>query len=453
MYEFTSLFLYKTLFAAELFVAETLMSLNLKRKKFFPLRLAGSLFAVLLFAFALPVLSYGVVWNITMFLAIFFFSLFSMSFTYDEPWRIIVFCGIAGYVTQHVAYEVFDMASVALSLGPSVDSGAYSDSLFDISKFFYGSGAGSAANPFMFVLYGYVYGMTYFFSYLFMKSKKDKIKLLTADSFATVVLVALILLFAVALSSVVTAKSKLVYEKGYLILLAAYNICCCMLAMYLQFDVALRRKLETDVTTIKSLWEKDKAQYELSKANIEAINLKFHDLKYRIRRIGSLKTVDDKTIGEIERAVSFYDAAVKTGNPALDVILTEKSLLSYSDGIKFCCIADGKALSFMEETDLYTLFGNLADNAIEAVRTLEADKKVISLSVKRANDFLSVNMHNCYEGELRFKDTLPLTTKKDSESHGYGMKSVKLLCEKYGGELSVSTDKNVFNVNIVFPLS
>ena len=62
-------------------------------------------------------------------------------------------------------------------------------------------------------------------------------------------------------------------------------------------------------------------------------------------------------------------------------------------------------------------------------------------------------MHNCYEGELRFKDTLPLTTKKDSESHGYGMKSVKLLCEKYGGELSVSTDKNVFNVNIVFPLS
>ena len=425
MYEFTSLFLYKTLFAVELFVAETLMSLNLKRKKLFPLRLVGSFFAVLLFAFALPVLSYGVVWNITMFLAIFFFSLFSMSFTYDEPWRIIVFCGIAGYVTQHVAYEVFDMASVALSLGPSVDSGAYSDSLFDISKFFYGSGAGSAANPFMFVLYGYVYGMTYFFSYLFMKSKKDKIKLLTADSFATVVLVALILLFAVALSSVVTAKSKLVYEKGYLILLAAYNICCCLLAMYLQFDVALRRKLETDVTTIKSLWEKDKAQYELSKANIEAINLKFHDLKYRIRRIGSLKTVDDKTIGEIERAVSFYDAAVKTGNPALDVI----------------------------ETDLYTLFGNLADNAIEAVRTLEADKKVISLSVKRANDFLSVNMHNCYEGELRFKDTLPLTTKKDSESHGYGMKSVKLLCEKYGGELSVSTDKNVFNVNIVFPLT
>ena len=189
MYEFTSLFLYKTLFAAELFVAETLMSLNLKRKRLFPLRLAGSLFAVLLFAFALPVLSYGVVWNITMFLAIFFFSLFSMGFTYDEPWRIIVFCGIAGYVTQHVAYEVFDMASVALSLGPSVDSGAYGDSLFDITKFFYGSGAGSAANPFMLVLYGYVYGMTYFFSYLFMKSKKDKIKLLTADSFATVVLV------------------------------------------------------------------------------------------------------------------------------------------------------------------------------------------------------------------------------------------------------------------------
>ncbi len=38
--------------------------------------------------------------------------------------------------------------------------------------------------------------------------------------------------------------------------------------------------------------------------------------------------------------------------------------------IVITCIADGKLLEFISSTDLYSLFGNALDNAIEAVSVL-----------------------------------------------------------------------------------
>ncbi len=62
-----------------------------------------------------------------------------------------------------------------------------------------------------------------------------------------------------------------------------------------------------------------------------------------------------------------------------------------------------------------------------------------------------VNTHNCYEGKLSFDKMLPKTTKADTNMHGYGMKSIKHVVEKYGGEMSVKAENGVFNLNLIFP--
>lgn len=59
---------------------------------------------------------------------------------------------------------------------------------------------------------------------------------------------------------------------------------------------------------------------------------------------------------------------VHTGNDALDAILSEKGLACEQGGIAFRCMADGAAVGFMAPTDIYSLFGNALDNAIEASR-------------------------------------------------------------------------------------
>ena len=99
---------------------------------------------------------------------------------------------------------------------------------------------------------------------------------------------------------------------------------------------------------------------------------------------------------------------------------------------------------------MYSLFVNLLDNAIEAVEGLEEGKRYINLSAKEINGFLTVSTDNWYSSQIEFSDGLPKTTKSDKELHGYGMKSIKLVCKKYNGEMTVNAENGMFDLSIVF---
>ena len=49
------------------------------------------------------------------------------------------------------------------------------------------------------------------------------------------------------------------------------------------------------------------------------------------------------------------------------------------------------------------------------------------------------------------KDGLPVTGQDDKDFHGFGMKSMRMVVEQYGGELIVSFADNIFKVQIVLP--
>lgn len=210
-------------------------------------------------------------------------------------------------------------------------------------------------------------------------------------------------------------------------------------------------KLESELKFTERLWEEKRKQYDITKENIDLVNQKCHDLKHQIRKIGK-KSMSPEAVGEIEDIVSIYDSPVQTGNETLDIIITEKSLICNRNGIKLCCMVDGKALGFISSIDLYALFGNILDNAIEAVAPLDKSDKVISLSVNIKNKFAVVNTYNKCEISPEFVEGLPKTTKGDSSIHGYGMKSMRMICDKYGGEFSVTVKDGLFTLNMLFPI-
>ena len=116
-------------------------------------------------------------------------------------------------------------------------------------------------------------------------------------------------------------------------------------------------------------------------------------------------------------------------------------------------MTDGALLSFMNEAEIYSLFGNAIDNAIAAVLPLPQDKRSIGVNVGRVKDFVTVNVHNYFDGELEFgTDGLPRTSKGDEVNHGYGLKSIRYIVNKYDGNMSVEASGNLFNLNIIFPL-
>ena len=229
----------------------------------------------------------------------------------------------------------------------------------------------------------------------------------------------------------------------------------CITLLYLQSALFKKSSMRKELETIQLLWHQQKGQYQLSKETIELINHKCHDLKHQVQAIRAVKDEKEREtyLEKIEKSVQIYSAIVRTGNEILDTILTEKSLICENSGIHINCVADGSLLAFMNPVDVYTLFGNALDNAIEAVRKLESkEKRVIDIMLYERQSFLMLQIVNPMCGEVKFEDGLPLTTKAKNGYHGYGMKSMLHTIQKYEGHLTTEVKNGCFYFNVMLPL-
>ena len=229
----------------------------------------------------------------------------------------------------------------------------------------------------------------------------------------------------------------------------------CITLLYLQSALFKKSSMRKELETIQLLWHQQKGQYQLSKETIELINHKCHDLKHQVQAIRAVKDEKEREtyLEKIEKSVQIYSAIVRTGNEILDTILTEKSLICENSGIHINCVADGSLLAFMNPVDLYTLFGNALDNAIEAVRKLESkEKRVIDIMLYERQSFLMLQIVHPMCGVVKFEDGLPLTTKAKNGYHGYGMKSMLHTIQKYEGHLTTEVKNGCFYFNVMLPL-
>lgn len=137
----------------------------------------------------------------------------------------------------------------------------------------------------------------------------------------------------------------------------------------------------------------------------------------------------------------------------LDTVLTEKSLTCEQKEIMWTCMADGSQLDFLDPVDLYAIFGNALDNAIEGVQELqEPEKRVISVTVFNRGNLAILQIENYYGHKLQFQDGLPKSRKGDGACHGFGIKSIRRTVEKYNGSVSIHAEDSIFVLSVVFPV-
>jgi branched-subunit amino acid transport protein AzlD len=208
--------------------------------------------------------------------------------------------------------------------------------------------------------------------------------------------------------------------------------------------------------TMQHLLDKQYEQYQQSIKNAEIINQKYHDLKHHIALLRNEQdsTKKEEYLNELERTIKPHETEFKTGHHALDILLTQKANEVLEHNINFTCVADGEHLSFISVLDILSIFGNAMDNAIESVKTIQQlEKRIIKLAVFAQNQLLFIKLDNYYVNELNIVDGNYLTTKKDKLNHGYGIKSIKSIVEKYGGSVRISTENHWFSLMILLPIN
>lgn len=235
---------------------------------------------------------------------------------------------------------------------------------------------------------------------------------------------------------------------------ATVDFLICILLLWVQHGILQIRNINQEKEIVEHLLYERKRQYELSRENIETINHKCHDLKHQIRALEHVSEGERSNyIRELEDAIGIYDAVVETGNEVVNTIISEKALICGRRDIRLSCMVDASHLDFMSTLDIYALLGNALDNAIESVsRYADKDKRIISLTISAVGDFLSIQINNYCEDNVVFADGLPVTTKRNKDYHGFGMKSMRHLAKKYGGSMATSIADNMFTLQILLPM-
>ena len=228
-----------------------------------------------------------------------------------------------------------------------------------------------------------------------------------------------------------------------------YSIMCGVLIIFVHFGLTANDSMHDQVAHISELLHQEREQYRLTKESIDIINEKCHDLKHQVARLR--EDGSERQIAQIENAIMIYDTNVKTGNDTLDVLLTQKKLQCEANKITLTCMANGDVIAFMDDMDIFSLFGNAISNAIESVSRIEDPRRrQISLKVRRVGNLCSVHIENYYSGKIDFEEGLPVTD-KDKNYHGFGMRSMKRIVESYGGALNVTCTDELFILDMVMP--
>ncbi len=435
-------------FLFEYSVFAVLFLYKLNRRNKFALRAALGFAAI--FALGLPVACFYTVFGNTVWGRIFVYTFLFLAFTllsylcFEESYfTVLIGCGMA-YAAQNLAYKVY---LLIWTFGERLRLYDNWGGRFDL-------------------FYRLVYYTVFIIcavSFYFLFIKRIAIKLKNRSLNYKMLLITFFILgitvFLCSVEDVYFAKLSVERENRfdnyfYYVLRQtgnAFSAVCCLIVILLASKSIMESQLLKEVEYLKYAVQQGEKQYQISKDSIELINVKCHDIKYKLDALSAQGTMRAEELKELRDSISFYDLKKDTGNGLLNVLINEKSLYCEQNGITLSCMIDGKKLDFIEAGDLYCLFGNLIDNALEAVKEIaEKERRIVNVSVKSKGNIVIVQEENYFIGERNFSDGLPLTTKSDKSSHGFGMRSMGMIVEKYGGELKAFTADGIFHLNIIF---
>ena len=153
----------------------------------------------------------------------------------------------------------------------------------------------------------------------------------------------------------------------------------------------------------------------------------------------------------------------KTGMKALDLLLWNKYSSAVSSGIDILLnIEDDYTDITVSEYEMCSLFANIIDNAIEAVKSLKKaesstpeddiwrkrDNGRITLRTARQMDMLCIFCENPY-AKIEKENGIHITTKKDKENHGLGLKQIRRIAAKHGGTVNIDDSDGVFRISVI----
>lgn len=211
-------------------------------------------------------------------------------------------------------------------------------------------------------------------------------------------------------------------------------------------DEAFRRDLDRT-------WEKlEHKRYEELEKKLAQSQSMLHDIRGHVQTMERLYQ-ESASVQAQEYAKSFHQMLNELGeqyytdNRVLNIILNDKARMMKQLRIEPEILVRELELTGYKDTDITIIFGNLLDNAIEALR--ESKDKSFQMRAGRIGDFMSFVISNGNDGD---EGRTEARIKKGKEFQGIGLRNVERSVEKYQGEIEYEAQGDRFVVKLMLPV-
>lgn len=412
-------------FVLEVLAAEVVFIYSYPKRSKFPLRCVLTALCLLAVAYFVPIPSLGDLQMLVMamrYIVLWGMTVVGMAVCFSASVPAVLSACAAGYALQHFSYKltgILRLTGMFDGLAPVFITRGFARELIVF--------------PFTYVAAFFTFGRLAAKTHYYKNTDMRFIAL----SLATIAVCIVLNRFARGSGDVLSTVGT-----------SLYAMTCTLFALIVQYSLRRSCEVSEENAVVQKILQEKEKQYEQSLSNVEMINIKCHDLKYAISGLDG--RLPKEEIASVTALIDDYEQSLKTGCDALDVVMGETLPKCRALGIELTFMGDASRLSAMAPADIYSLFGNVLDNSVEAVRKLtEPGMKSIGMTIENREGLVFVSIYNYYEGDLDIVEGLPLSTKTtDRAYHGYGLKSVRMVARKYGGDVTVSADGGIFNLSI-----
>lgn len=180
-----------------------------------------------------------------------------------------------------------------------------------------------------------------------------------------------------------------------------------------------------------------------------------HDIKNHVNVLQSL--LEQENYEEVHRylkplheVVDIFDFQVKTGNPVTDVIINEKAKEARLKKIRFEADFHYPKETKINAFDVSVILNNALGNSIEAAE----ENGFININSFRNKNTYLITVSNSFQGKLMLEEesNLPMTSKEDKKTHGFGMKNMKMIASKYYGDIEIEQNDKQVKLTIMLML-
>ncbi len=212
------------------------------------------------------------------------------------------------------------------------------------------------------------------------------------------------------------------------------NIIC----LYITINLSETNKREEQLIIDKRRSEYSQKYAQMIKEQYEQTRRLRHDMKQyattmlALMKDGKLEAAETFAEKQTE-SLSKIETVINVDNDFLNAILNSKLSFAKSKMIDVFCSIEND-ISGIEDIDLCNLIGNLLDNAISAAEKCDPESRLIEVKFSSAGSRLVVIVRNSIYASVLGENPELKSTKKDTSEHGFGVKTINYIVEKYNGK-------------------